>query len=312
MKSIANFMWRTQDALHSKNSPIVPALLLLVAVSLVVYSHVTYAGMQQDPDRRHNGSPLSIIKEDHLKTFLCMILIQMVPLAILEVKIMSCADPVGLFCKFAVPVTLIHVVFLAMRFTHHESYDELHLGGSAVGLVGALITLYKGFHWSPMSLFTHKSVWTLVGFCILAGCSTQWIENVLLYRKDSWIEMFKLNSTEELLETATNYMEIVAFVPALWMVVCEDKSRARVQVEEIDSKRTSTAFFLFLVGFYLSEDLINAVDSFRLSKRASAAHCLHFLLLLDFACYILAHIYNPEKLMGGLRKWLPIDLSYEV
>jgi len=288
---MANIMWQTQAALHWKNNPIVPGGLLAIAVSLVVYCHTT---------RTYQGP----YQSDPLKTFLCMILVQMMPLVALELKIMSCADPVGLFCKFAVPVTLMHAIFLALRFFHYESYGTMYLALSLLGCLGAVFTLIKGFHWSFKDLFRHKSVWGLAGVAVLAAGFTHYLEETLVQGGHlSWIDV---------LETSNSYMEILAFVPALWMIFSEDKGAKRVHIEEIDTKRTATSFFLFLVGFYLSEDLWNAYEAIPISLLASTAHIVHFFLLLDFACFILAHIYNPEKLMGDLRKWLPVDLSYDV
>merc|ERR1719449_137146 len=85
-------------------------MLLGVAGSLIVYRHMT------EEVRLHVKDPI--------KTFLGLIIIQMLPLVALEMKIMSCADPVGLFCKFATPVTLIHAVFLGMRLIQHYLSSE--------------------------------------------------------------------------------------------------------------------------------------------------------------------------------------------
>lgn len=307
--SLANFMWWCHGALHCKNSAIVPGGLLAIAVSLVVFCHTT-----QEPRESYQSDPL--------KTFLCMVLVQMIPLVALELKIMSCADPVGLFCKFAVPVTMVHVIFLVVRFAHYESYGTLYLACSAAGCVGAVFTLLKGFHWSPRTLFYHKSVWGLTIMSVLAAGFSHWLELFMIKKADpfTWISFYVFgeqpysgHSWRGVLDTTNSYMEILAFVPAVWMVFREDKSAERAQVEEIDTKRTSTSFFLFLVGFYLSEDLVNAWEAWESGiLLATVAHIAHFLLLLDFACFILAHIYNPEKLMGDLRKWLPVDLSYDV
>lgn len=329
-------MWWAQGVLHWKNTPIVPGGLLTIAISLVVYCHMTMSHMPH--------------LMDPLKTFLSMIIVQMIPLVLLEIKIMSCSDPVGLFCKFAVPVTSIHAVFLGMRLIHYQTYETSYLMCSAAGLVGAIFTMFKGFHWSPQALFHHGSVWKLILFALAGACFSHWLElwlvggiNPFAWLTLMWrvaghpnphqviLETFAGDLTDqdlqyeifqkfqglsisplEVLVTCNNYMEIMAFVPALWMVLREDKKAERVQVEEIDTKRTSSAFFLFLVGFYLSEDLLNSYDAWGVSGLATAGHLVHFLLLLDFACYILAHIYNPEKLMGELRKWLPVDLSYDV
>merc|ERR1719263_304701 len=114
-------MWQTQNVLHKKPQ-VVPGILLLLAGSLVVYRHM-------------NHSP-GEYESDSLKTFLAMVVVQMLPLVALEMKIMSCADPVGLFCRFAMPVTLIHTFFLGMRLITGE---EQGMFRSAVGCVAALV-----------------------------------------------------------------------------------------------------------------------------------------------------------------------------
>merc|ERR1719409_2665232 len=105
--------------------------------------------------------------------------------------------------------------------------------------------------------------------------------------------------------TSNSYIEIVAFVPAVWIVHREDKSVSRFHVESTETRRTATAFFLFLVGFYVTEDLLMMYQAYSVSALAAIAHLAHFILLLDFSCYVLAHIYNPDKLAGELRRWLP-------
>merc|ERR1719162_2339832 len=103
----------------------------------------------------------------------------------------------------------------------------------------------------------------------------------------------------------------MAFVPAVWVVYRESDSHGS-DLDSPATKRTSTAFFLFLVIFYFTEDIFQAYEALFVSPLAAIAHLAHFLLLLDFAFYILAHVYNPEKLVGELRKWLPADLACAV
>ena len=40
----------------------------------------------------------------------------------------------------------------------------------------------------------------------------------------------------------------------------------------------------------------------KVSQSLIGGHIVHFLLLLDFACFLLAHIYNPDKLSGSLLR----------
>merc|ERR1719420_145581 len=95
------------------------------------------------------------------------------------------------------------------------------------------------------------------------------------------------------------YLELTAFVPAVWMMYREQPTGRRFEVDGFDQhhirlKGMATAFFLFLVGFYILEDLYSSYKVWSFAPLASLAHIAHFFLLLDFAVYILAHIYNPE------------------
>jgi len=291
LSTVNNAMWQTQSMLH-KSPQVVPGTLLSIAGCLVIYRHM------------NSGD---IYGHDHLKTFLAMIVVQMLPLVALEMKIMSCADPVGLFCKFASPVTLVHATFLIMRLCMHHVYETSYIVFSALGLVGALLTLSKGLDETPLSVIRYGRVWGLVCLAILAAFVTNSLGEYLNGWNDyqrpspSWNDYL-----EEALSTSNSYIELMAFVPAVWMVYCG----GGLSYDDTDSaatKKKATAFFVFIVGFYMTEDLLQAYDAMKYTPIASVAHVAHFLLLLDFACYILAHIYNPEQLVGQLRKWLPKD-----
>jgi len=170
--------------------------------------------------------------------------------------------------------------------------------------------MMKGYRQSLRSVIECNHVWSLIALAGLAAFGTTMLDS---YLNPNYA--LSLSQTIAVsLETANSYIEIVAFVPAVWMVFTEQQNSSRVQVESADTQRTATAFFLFLVGFYITEDIGNAylAYSIGLTKMVSIAHILHFLLLVDFAFYVLAHIYNPEKLVGELRRWLPVDFYHEV
>jgi len=296
LSNINTIMWQTQDVLHKKPQ-LVPGSILLLASSLLVYQHMTSDayGHQQDV----------------LKSFLAMIVVQMLPLVALEMKIMQCADPVGVFCKFAMPVTLIHACFLGLRLAMYTDYETADLVFSTAGLVGAVVAICKGYRESLFNIVTCSAVWGLIGLAVMAALATTSVDEYI-NRSEwvgpmSWMQMFKTVRA-----TANSYMELVAFVPAVWIVFRENRNEGRLQVESADTKRTATTFFLFLVGFYITEDLWNAYGAYQISWMASVAHIAHFCLLVDLAFYVLAHIYNPEKLVGELRRWLPVDMYHEV
>jgi len=286
--------WQTQDILHKKPQA-VPGTLLLLASSLVVYRHMTHSAYGHE--------------SDILKTFLAMILVQMLPLVALEMKVLSCADPVGLFCKFAMPVTLIHAFFLGMRLIMYSQYDSACLLCSGAGFVGALLAIRKGYRQNWLSIVQCSTVWSLISLALVASMCTEALD---AYLKPAWAAPTWETFFSTVIQTSNSYIELVAFVPAVWIVYREDQSNGRLQVESVDTKRISTSFFLFLVGFYVTEDLLNAYFAYEFSWMASLAHVAHFCLLVDFAMYVLAHVYNPEKLVGELRRWLPTDFYHEV
>jgi len=293
MQSSANIMWQTQQFLHKKPQ-VVPGMLLSAAGCLLIHYHLTE----------------EIDGHDQLKNFLALIIIQMLPLVALEMKIMSCADPVGLFCKFATPVTLVHAIFLTMRLCMWDHYDSSALIYSGVGLAAALITLHKGFKESPLRIIQCRNVWVLVFLALVAAFATHIIDSFMnplpAWRVRVWNDLFK-----DLLNTSNMYIELMGFVPAVWMVYCQDQ-RSFDDTDSVSSKRKATAFFLFLFTFYVTEDVMQAWDVVGVYPAAACAHMLHFVLLCDFGCYVLAHIYNTDKLVGQLRKWLPADLACEV
>jgi hypothetical protein len=312
MLNTNNIMWKTQQVLH-KNPQLVPGTLLAIAGSLVIHRHATHENYGHD----------------HIKTFLAMIIIQMLPLVALEMKIISCADPVGLFCKFATPVTLVHAVFLSMRLAMYNLYEGSFLVYSVLGLVASLITLIKGFKCSPLSFLRCRNVWGLVLLSLVAAFTTNAIDSYLnptykyhefmdVNNEDgeyteppkTWI-LFHDNFVSDMVSTANSYIELTAFIPAVWMVYRQDQ-RVYDDTDNVSTKRKATAFFLFLAFFYMMEDILQGLSVWHFTKAGAIGHFLHFALLCDFAFYVLAHIYNTDKLVGTLRNWLPADLAYDV
>jgi len=292
LSGVSNIMWQAQEILHKKPQ-VVPGTLLSIAGCMLIHRHMTE----------------EVYAHDHLKTFLALIIIQMLPLVALEMKIMSCADPVGLFCKFATPVTLVHAIFLFMRLCMYNLYETRYLVFSAMGLVGALFTLHTGFKESALGIVVRNpNVWCLVLVAMVAAFATNTVDsyiNPLSYNK-SWEEFFN-----DMLSTSNSYIELTAFIPAVWMVYRQDQ-RVYDDTDCVSTQRKATAFFLFLVGFYFTEDVMQAWDAVGYANCAACGHIVHFLLLCDFAFYVLAHIYNTDKLVGQLRRWLPADLSCDV
>lgn len=290
MSTLNGLIWQTQNALH-KQPQAVPGILLLLASSLVVHQHMTHSA---------DGHA-----SDHIKTFLAFTAAQMLPLVALEMKIMSCADPVGLFCKSAMPVTVIHIFFLGVRLVMHSQYDRDCLVYSGIFFVGGLLAIRNGYRQNWLKIVQLPAVWFLISLALAASIAVTSLDAYL--NTMTWKTFFEMA-----IVTWGEYAELVAFAPAVWFVYREDQCAGRAQLTSADTKRISTTFFFLIVGFYAAEDLGDAYFLYHLSWKASLAHVAHFCLLADFALYILIHIYNPEKLVGQLCRWLPSDFYHEV
>jgi len=280
MDAFSNAMWKAQVALHGKgNNLTVPGLLVGAASTLVVYKHFT--------DEQHG---------DPIKHFLALIVIQMLPLVFLQTKILSCPDPVGMLSRFGIKVLLMHACFLVLRVCAWPML-EIGLGFcNLIALVVACTALHFGFHFRLASVSAHADVGCLLLVAMVGAVFTELLD---FQRQESLLECT--------IFTASSYMEILSFVPAVWMVHKSVKKNDDDHSPEMDSVQTQAMwFFVFLVPFYVMEDVISAVRVGAEEPLAAVGHMVHFLVLLDFACFLLSHIYNPDKVQGSfLRYFLP-------
>lgn len=277
----AGALWQAQDALHGKSRAALPACMLAAACALVIYRHATETEQGHDP----------------LKTFLALIVVQMLPLVFLEIKMLDCPDPAGMLSRFGAKVLLMHACFLALRVFAHP-YTEVGTGlCNLVSLLGACAALHMGFgfRWSAAGLRKHCDVCLLAVAAAAAACITCLVGD----------DINDLPYVELVIATASDYIELLAFVPAVWMVQRSDKDVVQEWSGSPDPQKQAVAFFLFLVALYSAEDGVSALRLWGDLPLAAAAHLAHLLLVLDVACFLLAHFCNPEKLKGGFLWWLP-------
>jgi len=248
---------------------------------LVVYKHFT---------EEEGGDPT--------KQFLALIVIQMLPLVFLQKQILSCPDPMGMLSRFGTKVLLMHACFLTLRVCVWPLL-EVGLGFcNLLGLVGVCVALVLGFRFRLANISAHMDVG---GLFILAMVGALFTELLDFHRQASLLECT--------LFTASSYMEILAFVPAVWMVHQSVKKNDEERVAESDAvQRQAAFFFAFLVPFYIMEDVVSAFRIGGQEPMAAVGHVVHFVLLLDFACFLLSHIYNPDKVQGSFLRWLPDQL----
>jgi len=271
----ADAMWRTQNALHGHNNNVVlPVLLVGGASAMVIYKH--FADDQ-------SGDPT--------KQFLTLIVLQMLPLVFLEMKILSCPDPVAMLSRFGTKVLLMHFCFLALRVLAWPLL-EVGLGVcNLLGLLAAFVALVGGFRFRFANICTHWDI----GCLLLLAVGGALLTELLDFKRSTGL-------LETTIFTASSYMEILAFVPAVWMVhQAVKKSDDTVISGSASVQRQAAFFFAFLVPFYVMEDLISAYRVGTADTLAATGHVVHFLLLLDFACFLMSHIYNSP---GARIMWL--------
>jgi len=273
-------MWRTQVALHGKSNNItLPGMLVGAASLMVVYKHFA--------DMTANGDPI--------KHFLALIVIQMLPLVFLQMKILSCPEPIGMLSRFGTKVLLMHACFLGLRVL---AWPLLEVGlryCNVAALMLSCAALRWGFQFRIASIAQHWDLGCLVLLALGGGFLTEVLD---FHRRASLLECT--------IFTASSYMEILSFVPAVWMVHKSVKKNDDEPATAPDNAQLqATFFFAFLVPFYVMEDIISAYRVAAVEPMAALGHVVHFLVLLDFACFLLSHIYNPDKVQGSFLSWIP-------
>merc|ERR1719335_1692976 len=244
---------------------------------------------------------------DPLKTFLSLIILEMLPLLCVEVKILQCEDPVNLFCKFGPKVLLMHASFLLLRVCCHP-FAEIGSGlYNLFGLVAACFTLHFGFKYqlSLQSIRENRDVWCLLCLAGMAGWLTQELDEYFEKQSDPEYHRDSQYIFERVIATTSDYIEVLAFVPAVWIVYRTGKVLDPLQLPKSSSKRKTSFLFAFLIAFYFTEDVLTAISLGAEVPLVAAGHVIHFLLVLDFACFLLAHIYDPEKLKDSILTFFP-------
>jgi len=285
----ANIFLKVQSFLHHSDSIALPCFLLFVGSVLVVYQHMT------NPDTgRHS-----------VRNFLMKILVSMTPLAVLERKILQCKDPVGLFAKFSSKVLLMHAFFLGLRLACLV-FPDVQVGYTACNMlafVGAcvMLPLIFGFRLSKATFIEHRDVTCLAVCTLLVALLEVSILGKFAFSNKWTRSMF----IEDVVLTGSDYIELLAFVPAVWMACRKDCDLP--QYELWDSQRRAVCLFAFMTAFYSVEDVANAISLWSDYPLATCGHFAHFLLLMDFSAFLLAHLYDPEKfakLRGSLFSWI--------
>eukprot|EP00930_Biecheleria_cincta_P018794 TRINITY_DN14518_c0_g1_i6.p1 TRINITY_DN14518_c0_g1~~TRINITY_DN14518_c0_g1_i6.p1 ORF type:complete len:215 (-),score=25.21 TRINITY_DN14518_c0_g1_i6:374-1018(-) len=200
-----SILWRVQNKLHSNdNLHLLPCTLLLAASGLVLYAHFNQGGSVR------NYSAINVMA--------------VLPLAILERKILTCAQPVSSISKASGNVLLLHMCFLALRlprFIMDGFFGALYIinvGSLIAGCI--LLCLFFRFRLNRGTFYQHRVCLFVAFFGFTAAVLTEGVDAYLrrnnfqlayLYPTGSYMEVALLG----LVETAALYIELLAFMPAV-------------------------------------------------------------------------------------------------
>lgn len=298
-------MTKAQDFVHGSTfTLVIPGIMLLVSAVLLAYRGVT--------------------EEEHhlpLNGFLTNILVQMMPLVALKAKIYSCTDRVSLVPMVLVKTLLMHAtlgIFRVMsQLVDGRELARLTLAMDGAYLLAALAVLKWefGFSLSPMQWWEHTDVRNLVVLACAAAVITEgyftilpasWMSEKMQYYSKQGLDPSKI------LFTSANYIDIVAFMPVVWRLYQAEGEHEDYNIGALvstDAKRQVQIFFVFVVGFYMWDDVIDPVMTLLDEPIAMMAHAAHFVLLLDFAGFFSFQVGQPatakeqgEQLQGLLSQ----------
>lgn len=267
---------------------VIPGALLLASTVLLAYRHAT--------EQQHD-LPLA--------GFLGLILAQMCPLIALKVKIYMCGDRVSLVPLVLVKTLLMHIALLALRITSQVMIDhtlKLQIGFDLGILAGCVATLKYviGFQISPASVLQHTDVRNLVA---MAAVAATFSEGFFVFFQPSWMSEASRHYARnglvlsKVMFVTSNYIDIVAFMPVVWrlyQVENESDDFAVGTVVSEETRRQVKFFFLFVIGFYSWDDVIDPVMTLQDEPIGMMAHAAHFCLLLDFAGFFLFQVNTPN------------------
>lgn len=259
---------QTWDLKELPRTWIIPTVLLVASILLFIYREFT---------ETKNDLSLCVM--------LGLNVIQMVPLMVLKVKILKHPDVVTVLSKFSTKVLLMHMSFIALRVVIDPSGSDFEPGEywvflAALLLACGILQIDSDFRWKDLFMFDreHRDIWILIFIAILLTCFQVW-----------WIpDTIKMTCL-------SNRLEILSFMPAVWMLYRMDRCFEVFQpMPEASTQRRAICFFTFVVGYYIYEDLIIPMISLPGNMLYMTAHNVHLLLILDFGSFFIMQSYLPK------------------
>lgn len=226
-----------------------------------------------------------------MRIFLIILMLSMFPLAYVDACISTCKEPMALFDKFGLEVLLMHSIFLTLRAATQQIIGEFDIFNNYQNIGGAFmsyIALGIGFHDQLADPRHYRFVGILYGMALAAALVTVKLSPDLSF------------DIVRIVESVSEYGEVLAFLPAAWVIFTESKKDSAHSATSEASKRRTLALSFFTVGFYFFEDMFTTLLTAMSSRFESLAHLLHFALLVDFGVYVISSAFNPDGNRGTM------------
>jgi len=297
-RTMSSFL-RTQKMIHGGQSNVIIPCAVLIFTCCILLHHQFTAEEHEQPYGK----------------FLLLILAQMAPLAVADVKILRCDAPLHLFSVFSEKVSIMGAAMLTLRVVTDAwlGEDVLYRDAFFMLLAFPIVFGVYGVRPSRECFEKHFDVACLFVCMFLATLVLQEYDEGLA---DWWKAMTGQIQGERRIDIIQNFLgchmsnmiELGVFMPAMWTMLRERPSTHAVPAAEPAGIRLkSICFFGWLLAFYMFEDIVAAWEERRLSPRVCVARVGHFLLLVDFAAFILGHFFDQQKfdkLVGAVTSWM--------
>lgn len=224
--------------------------------------------------------------------FLTQNLLQMLPLVALRLKISDCADRVAILSRFATKTLLMHLYSLTLRISIVTCFDAPYSEYAPGAYYFNLVSLF-GVWWLLTTTFDFKFAEAL---------NSEYRETlvlVLLAIVISVITNSSVHNSKQLewtMVSCQNNTEVVAFMPAVWMLYQMNRSvEVFVPLPDQFARVRAQHFMSFLAAFYLYEDVYGPFMTVTGEPLLVWGHILHLMLLLDFGVFFLFQAYGPKS-----------------
>lgn len=278
-----------QPLMHESSCTIVvPGVLLSVASFLMCYRVAT--------EEKHDAP---------LTGFLGQLVLQMLPMIALKYKMWTLSDRVSLVPKVLVKTLLMHLFVIVLRIIYlilkqSFDFDKFFVYQILLGMaVCWTLKNHFNFSFSPGAFLEHVDVRNiLVLACACAFAS----EFVVLFIEPRFASFSAYEFMQEgmkprtLVLTASNYLDIVAFMPAVWKLYVVEKEfedTPQGTMVSYEEQQQSKWFFAIVFAFYAWDDALypNFVMQ-NVETMVLVGHAAHLVLLLDFVGFFLFQVKN--------------------